>query len=352
MWGGYDAYGMGYDQGFIYPSWALGKGKAMNGAGKGGKGGKGKKDGTGGKGMWVMVPSGFGMPAKGGKGKGGNYGGKGGNYGGKGGGQQGGGGGGSKKRKKENAGPVESIDASMVEQITNLLSENGGEISLGKMTTVFPGLKKVQVEEHFNVQEVGDGDFKVTDGPPEAGAGPMVSGEQREQVKKEKKIKIKKERDPDAPPPPELEADVLNDITAHLEACGGCCVLGKLSTKFSGLKKAQLEGHFEVEHGEKDSLVRLPGYVGGMDTTEQGPAKKRKTAKKEGQKKDRSNDAPPPDLDFSKLQQITDYINEAGGSAPLGRVTTVFPGVKKAQLENNFVLSGGGANSDPVVSLS
>jgi len=309
----------------------------------------------GGKGMWVMVPF-----SDAPKGKGGKFGGK----GGKGGGQQGGG---SKKRKKENAGPVQSIDGDMVEKITDLLNENGGELSLGRVTTVFPGLKKVQVEEHFNVQEVGDGDFLVTTGG--IGAGPLVSGEKRVKVKKEKKIK--KEKDPDAPPPPDLESDVLNEITAHLEACGGSCVLGKLSTKFPGLKKAQLEGHFEVEHGEKDSIVRILGYTGDMDAMGPGPAKKRKKERQKGcfncgdfthmskdcalprkEKASKADAPPPPDLDHAKVEAITDYLNTAGGSAPLGKVTTVFPGVKKAQLENNFVLSGGGASADPIVSLS
>jgi len=326
---------MGFDQGLIYPSWGgFGKGaKGMKGAGKGGKGkwdGKNVAMDKGGKGLWVMVP--FSDMPKG----------KGGKSGGKGGGQQGGGGG-SKKRKKENAGPVQSIDAGMVGQITDALNENGGEMSLGKLSTLFSGLKKAQVEEHFNVQEVGDGDFLVTLGG--IGAGPPVRGEKRVKVKKEK---VKKEKDPDAPPPPDLESDVLNEITAHLEACGGSCVLGKLSTKFSGLKKAQLEGHFEVEHGEKDSIVRILGYTGDMDGMGPGPAKKRKKERQKASK----DDAPPPDLDHAKLQKITDYLNTAGGSAPLGKVTTVFPGVKKAQLENNFVLSGGGANSDPIVSLS
>merc|ERR1711912_226099 len=139
-------------------------------------------------------------------------------------------------------------------------------------------------------------------------------------------------------------------ITETLEANNGVMFLGRLASKFAGLKKAQLEGHFEVEHGEKDTIVRVFGAEGEPTASnlEEGPRKRRKRDK-------RSKDAPPPGpLDDEMLSEITDYLNDCGGSAPLGKVTTAFEGVKKAQLEENFVVTQGAdaANTDPIVSLS
>jgi len=278
--------------------------------------------------------------------------GKGGKNGGKGGGQQGGG---NKKRKKENGGPVKSIDESMVEQMSNLLFENGGEIDLGSMTSVFPGLKKAQIEEHFDVHVVGDGDgadLVVTS------IGAVVSEEKRE---KAKQPKAKKEKDPDAPPPPDLGSEVIAEITAHLEDCGGSCVLGKLSTVFSGIKKAQLEAHFDVEHGEKDSIVRLFGHTGDMDAIGQGPAKKRKSPMVSGESKEKvkkekkakkekdPNAPPPPDLEAHVINEITAHLEACGGSCVLGKLGTKFPGIKKVQLEAHFDMEN--SEKDSIVRL-
>ena len=61
-------------------------------------------------------------------------------------------------------------------------------------------------------------------------------------------------------------------------------------------------------------------------------------------------DQPEPPLDMEKLEGITAYLSACGGAAPLGKVTTQFEGVKKAQLEEHFYLSGPTGN--PILSLS
>lgn len=160
-------------------------------------------------------------------------------------------------------------------------------------------------------------------------------------------------KDPDAPPPPDLDAEVIQEIQEHLEACGGSTCLGKLTSKFHGLKKVQLEGHFELQHGEKDSVVRLLNFEEMQQgeaavENEEGPAKKKR--KKDRERKDPN--APVPALEYDKLQKITDWLGEMGGSAPLGRLTTVFSGVKKAQVEEHFVLTTQEGNQDPIVSTS
>lgn len=68
-------------------------------------------------------------------------------------------------------------------------------------------------------------------------------GEVRSATKK-KKNKVKK--DPDAPPPPALQQSQVDAIASYLQDCGGIARLGKLSTRFEGLKKTQVESHFVV----------------------------------------------------------------------------------------------------------
>lgn len=319
----------------IYPGFGYDmKGGCMKG---GGMKGKGK-----GKGTWAYG----GSPHKGGKGGGPNK-------------------SGNRKRKAKNDGPVQPLDNSVLEQITEFVTENGGSAPLGRITTVFEGVKKVQIEDHFNVEEVGDGDFMVSslDSPPLATrirADPKVGARGNDEPRGPKPKKVKAPKDPDAPPPTDLDTDVLNKITGHLEACGGSLPLGKLATKFPGLKKVQLEGHFEVQHGEKDSIVRVFGAdnfamakankKANIEDMENRPTKKRK---REKAPKD-PNAPPPPALDDTKLEKITDWLNDVGGSAALGKLTTAFPGVKKAQLEGNFVLTPGERRdtADPIVSFT
>lgn len=242
-----------------------------------------------------------------------------------------------RKRKAVNNGPGQALDEGTLNEIMDFVQEKGGSAPLGQLTTVFEGVKKVQLEEHFKVEEVSSGNYTVSlsDEPPafsRTSGGPKV-----ERATKPKKHKEKAPKDPDAPPPPDLESDVIDEITQTLEANGGVMFLGRLASQFEGLKKAQLEGHFELEHGEKDTIVRLSGATstGITGSLEEGPKKKRKKIGK-------SKDAPPPGpLDEEMIMKITDYLNDCGGSAALGKVTTAFEGVKKAQLEDCFVVSRG-----------
>lgn len=313
--------GGGYGTGARVPIKGAGKGSVIKGDGKGGKG------------MWVMMPA----PARNAsKGQGAKNGGS----------SRAQQGGGNKKRKKDSNDSVKPIDAEMLQQMHNLLDENDGEIDLGSMTSVFPGLRKKQVEEHFNVDE----EYMVS----YIGAAPLT--EKRERMKQEKAEKPKKEKDPDAPPPPELESHVIDEITVYLADCGGCCFLGRVSTKFSGIKKAQLEAHFDVEHGDFDTIVHLPGHTGDpdMDAIAQVPVKKRKVGetsivKSENGKKDKKkakkdkdpNAPPPPDLEIDVLNEITSFLEECGGSCMLGKLSTKFSGLKKAQLVGHFEVEHG-----------
>jgi len=48
---------------------------------------------------------------------------------------------------------------------------------------------------------------------------------------------------------------------------------------------------------------------------------------------------PPPPLGAEAVQQITALLQEAGGTVPMGRISQVFMGVKRAQLEDHFDLA-------------
>jgi len=187
-----------------------------------------------------------------------------------------------KKRKKEhdpNAPPPQPLDTETLASITNFLQSIGGSLSLGKLTSQFEGLKKVQLEPHFVSlpDGRGTGDFVVSiSGDVAAGAAPIQLLQQQQALQQmglaggqglagfsgvsslsgvapmeqsvlvPKKKKQKKQRDPDAPPPPPLEQSKVDEIASYLQLQGGVSRLGKLTSDFSGLKKAQLEPHFVV----------------------------------------------------------------------------------------------------------
>merc|ERR1711920_503302 len=61
--------------------------------------------------------------------------------------------------------------------------------------------------------------------------------------------------------------------------------------------------------------------------------------KKKKTRKPKDPNAPPPGpLDNEVVQKIDEYLRENGGSSSLGKVSTVFEGVKKAQIEEFFII--------------
>lgn len=263
--------------------------------------------------------------------------------------RKGGGGVGSGARKRKLTTPAQPLHEDKIAEITAFLDENGGTTSLGKLTTHFSGLKKVQVQEHFHVEEHADpenGDCLVsTFAPEDAPAGVSFTFE----TKGHKARKVRASDDPNAPAPPELDPDMLNSITEYLGQRDGHSNLGRLTSDFPGLKKAQLEPHFLLVRGEKETEVWLFGAEadsGAGSISE--PKKKKQKVKKERD----PNAPPPPPLDEVAVQKIYEYISSLGGSAPLGKVTTVFPGVKMVQLsEGGFDVTKPDGSHDSLVSI-
>lgn len=269
------------------------------------------------------------------------------------------GGKGAGKKRKAPSVPAGPLDPSVLEKVAEFIVEHGGAVTLGKLSTTFEGLKKVQVMDHFDVEEAED----KTSADPVVSVpleGPRQSSFDYEELAP--KAKQRREKDLNAPPPPELDAYVVSQITEYIEANGGCAIMGKLCSNFPGLKKAQLESHFEMAMGEKDFSVALPGSgftnfapTSAAETAEGHGKKKNKKNKKDKRERD-PNAPPPPALQPAAVQQIIQWLNSMGGSAALGKVTTQFPGVKKAQLEgeSRFEVSQVEDNrtGDPTVSVA
>lgn len=129
-----------------------------------------------------------------------------------------------------------------------------------------------------------------------------------------------------APPEPLTQAKI-EAITHELTAAGGRLPLGKLCSKFEGLKRAQLDGVFELAQiGANGQVeVRLPGMepVGVMMYGGEVV----------------SQEMPLPPLVPEQIAEITAMIEAAGGIAPLSRITQQVKGVKKQQLEGHFEIS-------------
>lgn len=65
------------------------------------------------------------------------------------------------KKKSDGAAPA-SLSDSQVQAIYDIIQENGGSIRGGHLTTIVEGLKKVQIESHFTVEQISSGDFMVS----------------------------------------------------------------------------------------------------------------------------------------------------------------------------------------------
>jgi hypothetical protein len=235
-----------------------------------------------------------------------------------------------KKRKKDrdpNA-PVEELGAVVVQEIEQFLQENGGVLALGRVTTVFEGVKKAQLEQHFIVNPT-ETDFEV-----------RLHGTAVKSLLKNYSA-VKTEREPYRLSGP-LDDDTVQIITDWLADEGGYARMGKLSSDFPGVKKAQLEPHFDVMPMGTDMVVALFGHMPDPSVINDDPMPKRSRVKKE-------RDPNPPALDQAKVEQIQEWIVEQGGSVSIGKLSTVFEGVKKAQLDGPFVVTLGPVDS--VVSI-
>lgn len=96
-------------------------------------------------------------------------------------------------------------------------------------------------------------------------------GKGKDRGRRSRSRRQKKERDVNAPPPPPLGDDKVSEMRLCLEERGGVMDFGRFSNKFQGLKKVQIEAHFNVEPDDpkrrKHWQITLPG-VEKMDREE------------------------------------------------------------------------------------
>eukprot|EP00746_Dinoflagellata_sp_MGD_P162958 gnl/MRDRNA2_/MRDRNA2_90733_c0_seq1.p1 gnl/MRDRNA2_/MRDRNA2_90733_c0~~gnl/MRDRNA2_/MRDRNA2_90733_c0_seq1.p1 ORF type:complete len:278 (-),score=69.74 gnl/MRDRNA2_/MRDRNA2_90733_c0_seq1:12-845(-) len=57
--------------------------------------------------------------------------------------------------------PPAPLEEEKVEEVSRLIQENGGEIALGKLTTILSGIKKAQLEPLFKVEQISSGNYSV-----------------------------------------------------------------------------------------------------------------------------------------------------------------------------------------------
>lgn len=277
-----------------------------------------------------------------------------------------------RKQQDPNAPPPEPLNDDQVRAATAAIEAHGGCLTLGKLTTLFEGLKKSQVEPHFYITPIegrnGECSVSLT---PDAGvaslgglsgapvtalgvrpassylfqrAGAPAGGGEQQTTEKTKKRRAKP--DPNAPPPPQLEPALVQAIASHLEAEGGTMRLGKITTLFEGVKKVQLDPHFNIfpiEGTNGEYAVSMDPAVGPgslpAGIAYSGPNDAAEAPKQKRQRKPRDPDAPPPEpLDDQAVAEIRNFVLEQGGTIGLGKLTTVFEGVKKVQLEPHFVV--------------
>jgi len=287
---------------------------------------------------------------------------------------------------------LEPLPEWQAQNVRDFVAGCGGYTPLGRVTTVFEGVKKAQLQFAGLTMVGGEGGREPfvcsgtleaeaalladqANAPPESAlftdvASAIVPAFTGEPERKKKKKKEQERKDPNAPPPPPLEAEVVDRITALVQAHGGRMSLGKLTTTFEGVKKVQLEPHFLIRCHNKEGvssgdftvslhdgsavaelapevqqtlgllgtlgapLVAVPQVPGPRLPAAAGVSKKKKNKAK------RVADFPPTMLEPSKVEEIAAFLHACGGAARMGKLSTAFPGLKKAQIEPHFVVCG------------
>jgi len=232
---------------------------------------------------------------------------------------------GPKKKKKKtldpNAPPPPHLEEGSVEQIAMVIQENGGSMMLGKLTSQFEGLKKVQLEPHFHLSQL------TPHGEP------IVSFSSATQLRPQQHQQR-----------PPLASAAWPTAQAHSRFRPP----GPQGQPWSGGSPMGLHAAppFQVRPGYATQL-RFVGLAPGAglavpttmaaDGDVEPPALAAGKAKRQRKKAD-PDAPPPPDLSKEVVEQIVDFVQQAGGTASLGKLTTAFEGVKKAQLEPHFSL--------------
>jgi len=293
------------------------------------------------------------------------------------------------------------LTESQITAVTNTLALSPNHtLSLMELLKHVPGIKRKQLEEHFQVLQIDKKRFDISlNGPPgrvdtrKANQNPQqgqaggvaqefsAAAAQMQAAVQAQVLQVPKSVPAEEAPPP-LEPEVVAQVTALLEACGGETWMGKVSQNFKHIRRAQLEPHFEFARLGDQWLVRLPGLAsrGGQDllagqsqlkgggfvqpgmrgvAVQPGPCfgkgmgARGHVAAAPQMMQGRAGSHPmskilrprnPRGKDGEELQPLSEEVLQGiavlveaeGGTVTMGHVSQAFVGVKRAQLDGHF----------------
>jgi len=234
------------------------------------------------------------------------------------------------------------LDDTQVEAVATVLEANGGALPLGRVTQLFPRIKKTQLDLYFELNRVGnDGQWEVR--------LPGVAGEGVEMMLDGKAVPK------DTPLPPLDEGQVAAIRTLLEREDSQSLPITKVFEACPGVKRGQLADHFEVTRVDKKrfmvSLSDSPGVVDArrppltvlagirpLTTVSPVPPTGPPPALRATPSSAPLASAPAPPLDPEIVQQVRQLVDLCGGTANMGRVSAAFKHIKLSQLEEHFTL--------------
>lgn len=233
---------------------------------------------------------------------------------------------GKQKKEKSDEPPPELTDEE-VERVRDILAEHGGQIKAGLLTTKIEGIKKVQLQPHFNIVDISSGDYGVTEfgtdfdaslePPKEPNSKAVKRKPDHSQAPGPPKQKRQRKEKSDEPPPP-LTDEEVEMIRGIVEENGGKIKGGILATKVEGLKKAQLQEHFQIVQIDSGDF-----WIAEADAMIEESAPSRATGE---------------ELEPDMVDAVRNEIEANGGEIDGGRLATILPGIKKQKLAAHFTL--------------
>eukprot|EP00930_Biecheleria_cincta_P025300 TRINITY_DN18025_c0_g1_i4.p1 TRINITY_DN18025_c0_g1~~TRINITY_DN18025_c0_g1_i4.p1 ORF type:complete len:348 (+),score=65.48 TRINITY_DN18025_c0_g1_i4:153-1046(+) len=226
------------------------------------------------------------------------------------------------------------LDPQSLQLIQDYLVRSGGSASLSILSARFPGLTGAQLEGQFYLNRIGN-EWDVSMLSPEEEAMMSAAGQLSIPTQQMNGMQLQTGQlaagVPALKAPPEeefvlLSDDILQGISQALQAAGGILPLGAICQKFPGVKRANLEGFYELSrvgnHGQWE--VRLPGIqsAGAEMMVGSVPAAK---------------DVELHPLLPEQVATITELLQgQENFTAPMYMVKRAAPDVQKSQLEPHF----------------
>jgi len=259
------------------------------------------------------------------------------------------------------ASDVAALDATQVEAIALYLEQHGGALPLGRLTQNFRGLKRAQLETHFELSHVGvHGQWEVR--------LPGMESQGAEMIFQGKAVPV------DTPLPP-LTHEQISAVRELLAAAPKQTMpFMHVVKSVPGIKRKQLEEHFEILQVDKKRFdvtlngppgrvdgrkakqtvgailrpagapVQLVGELAGLEPWLDAPPSTQGVAPPGVAPPSvlpppimEPPDSPPP-LAAEAIQQVTQFLESQGGEAPMGKVSSIFKFIKRQQLEGIFEL--------------